>query len=108
MSIAIADLRTRATLEQPVDTVDSAGALLRTWTPVADVWAKVTPRNGAESFAAGAQESAIAYDATIRWRADASSPMRLRIGARALYIRAAFDPDGRKRFLVCRCEEIVA
>lgn len=102
------ELRTRATLETPVDSVDDAGALVRVWQPVALVWAKIAPRRGAESFASGAQESTLTSEVIVRWRPDVASPMRFRIGARALLIRAAFDPDGRRRCLVCACEEFSA
>lgn len=81
---------------------------MRVWTPLADIWAMIAPQRGSETFGADAQESVIAHQVTIRWRPDASSPMRFRLGSRALYIRAAFDPDARKRFLVCTCEEYAA
>ncbi len=102
------ELRTRATLETPVDSVDDAGALVRVWQPVAAVWAKIAPRRGANVFVAGGQESVLASEVVLRWRPDVASPMRFRVGARALLIRAAFDPDGRRRFLVCACEEFAA
>ena len=101
-------LRTRAVLEAPDDSVDDAGALVRIWRPVASIWAKVSPRRGAELFVAGAQESVLTSEVVVRWRPDIASPMRLRIGVRALSIRAAFDPDGARRFLVCVCEEFAA
>ena len=105
---ALAAMRSRVTLERPVDTPDDTGALTRVWTAVADVWAQITPVRGAENFAAGAQETSILHEATIRWRPDVVAPMRFRFGSRALYIRAAVDPDARRRTLVCRCEEFVA
>lgn len=105
---AAGELRARAVLEAPLDTVDDAGALTRVWQPVASVWAKVSPRRGAELFVAGEQESVLTSEVVLRWRPDVASPMRLRIGSRALLIRAAFDPDGRRRFLVCVCEEFAA
>ncbi len=102
------ELRTRAVLETPVDSTDDVGALVRAWQPVASVWAKVAPRRGAEVFVAGEQESVLTSEVVVRWRPDVASPMRFRIGARALLIRAAFDPDGHRRFLVCACEEFAA
>ena len=101
-------LRTRAVLEAPDDSVDDAGALVRIWRPVASIWAKVSPRRGAEVFVAGAQESVLTSEVVVRWRPDIASPMRLRVGERALLIRVAFDPDGHRRFLVCVCEEFAA
>lgn len=105
---AVGELRTRAILEAPADFVDDAGALVRAWQPLASVWLKISPRRGAEIFVAGEQESVVTFDVVMRWRLDVASPMRFRIGARALSIRAAFDPDGRRRFLVCVCEEFAA
>ena len=108
LRIVAAGLRSRVTLQPPVDTNDESGALVRIWTDVADLWAKIEPQRGAELFVAGEQQSVLAHLVTIRWRPDAASPMRLLLGSRALHIRAAFDPDGRKRFLVCRCDEYAA
>lgn len=102
------ELRTRAMLEAPDDSTDESGAIVRVWRPVASIWAKVSPRRGAELFVAGAQESVLTSEVVMRWRPDVASPMRLRIGARALSIRAAFDLDGSRRFLVCVCEEFAA
>ncbi|HRY02777.1 MAG TPA: phage head closure protein [Beijerinckiaceae bacterium] len=102
------ELRTRAILETPVDTVDESGALVRVWQSVASVWASVSPKRGAEFFVAGEQESVLTSEVVVRWRPEVASPMRFRIGARALLIRTAFDPDGRRRFLVCTCEEFSA
>lgn len=102
------ELRTRVVLEAPDDSTDDTGALVRAWRPVASIWAKVSPRRGAELFVAGAQESVLTSEVVVRWRPDVASPMRLRIGSRALVIRAAFDPDGARRFLVCVCEEFAA
>jgi SPP1 family predicted phage head-tail adaptor len=108
LRIDTAGLRSRVTLQSPSDSVDDSGALLRVWSDIADIWARIEPQRGAEIFVAGEQESVLAHLVTIRWRPDAASPMRLLLGSRALYIRAAFDPDGRKRFLVCRCDEYAA
>ncbi len=102
------ELRTRAVIEAPEDSVDDAGALVRVWRPVASVWAKASPRRGAEVFVAGGQESVLTSEVVVRWRPDIAGAMRFRIGSRALLIRAAFDPDGHRRFLVCVCEEFAA
>ncbi|MDE2363127.1 MAG: phage head closure protein [Hyphomicrobiales bacterium] len=108
LRIDTAGLRSRVTLQTPVDTADDSGALVRAWTPVADVWAKIEPQRGDETFVAGEQESVLVHRVTVRWRPDLASPMRFVLGSRALYVRAAFDPDGRKKFLVCRCDEYAA
>ena len=104
----LGQLRSRVTLETPVDSPDDTGALARVWTPVADLWAQISPQQGGEIFVAGAQETVLAHEVVIRWRPDVAAPMRFRLGARALYIRASFDPDQKRRRLVCRCEEYAA
>ena len=106
--IASGDMRSRVTLQTPVDSVDDSGALLRVWTSIVDVWAKIETQRGSELFVAGEQETVLAHLVTIRWRPDTASPMRFLLGSRALYIRAAFDPDSRRRHLVCRCDEYAA
>jgi SPP1 family predicted phage head-tail adaptor len=105
---ALGEMRSRVSLERPADAPDDTGALMRVWTEVADLWARIAPLRGAEFFSAGEQETVLAHEVTIRWRPDVAAPMRFRLGSRALYIRAAFDPDARRRTLVCRCEEYVA
>lgn len=108
LRIGPAGLRSRVTLQAPMDGVDDSGALTRVWTALADLWAKVEPQRGSEFFSTGAQETLLTHNVTIRWRPDLASPMRFLLGSRALYIRAAFDPDGRRKYMVCRCDEYAA
>jgi SPP1 family predicted phage head-tail adaptor len=103
---SIGALRQRMTLEAPVDTPDDSGAMTRSYAPLAQLWAKVTPLSGEARFVAEREEQAISSLALIRWRADVTSRMRLVAGARALLIHSVFDPDGRRRFLLCRCEQV--
>jgi SPP1 family predicted phage head-tail adaptor len=107
MSVAsIGALRQRVTLEAPVDTPDDSGSMTRSYAPLAQIWAKLTPLSGEARFVAEREEQAITCVVLIRWRADVTSRMRLVAGARALLIHSVYDPDGRRRFLLCRCEEI--
>ncbi len=108
MDVSIGAMRARLTLEAPSDPVDDAGAIQRTWIARGDVWAHLTPRKAAGEFVADAEGAAITWDVTMRWRSDVLAPMRLRCGTRILAIQAAFDPDSRRRILVCRCVETSA
>jgi SPP1 family predicted phage head-tail adaptor len=100
------DLRLRLTLEAPVDTIDDTGAMTRTYTPRAIVWAEVASSYGAARFLASRQEEAISHIVRIRWRDDVSNQMRFVLGVRRLLIHVAYDADERRRFLTCHCEEI--
>jgi SPP1 family predicted phage head-tail adaptor len=102
----IGELRQRMSLEAPVDTAQDSGSLARSYMSIGELWAKLTPLSGDAQFIAGRQEQAIEWLAQIRWRSDVTSEMRLVAGARRLRVKSAYDPDGRRRFLICRCEEI--
>lgn len=103
---SIGDMRLRMTIEAPIDTPDDSGSMTRTYAPLADVWAQITPLSGEARFVADRQEQSISCLARIRWRAGLTSQMRLVAGARKLLIHSVYDPDERRRFLVCRCEDI--
>lgn len=102
---AVSRLRTRVTLEAPLDVVDETGALQRSWIVVASPWVELAPRKTSGEYVAAEEGEAILWDVALRWRADIAPPMRFRYGARILAIRAAVDPDARRRTIVCRCEE---
>lgn len=102
----IGAMRARLQLQAPVDSIDETGAIARSWTTVAGVWAQLKPRAASGEFVAGEEGSIVTWDVFIRWRADVAAPMRFRIGGRTLAIRAAFDPELARRILVCRCEEM--
>jgi len=102
----IGAMRHRMSLEAPVDTADDSGAMTRGYVALGQIWAKLTPLSGEAQFIAGRQEQAIGWVAQIRWRSDVTSEMRLVAGARRLRVTSVHDPDGRRRFLICRCEEI--
>jgi SPP1 family predicted phage head-tail adaptor len=103
---SINELRARVALEAPVDAPDGAGGSTRRYEPVTRLWAAITPLAGAPHFIAQRQEQSITHRARLRWRSDLRIDMRLVLGARRLLIRAVYDEDERRRFLVCHCEEI--
>ena len=104
--VEIGELRRRVTLEAPIDALDDAGSTTRSYAPLGDIWAQVTPMRGESRFEASRQESSITHIVRIRWRDDVTSEMRFALGSRRLLIRAVFDPNERKAFLTCHCEEI--
>lgn len=46
----IGALRHRVTLEAPVDAPDGAGGYTRSFTPIANLWARITPSGAREDF----------------------------------------------------------
>lgn len=102
----IGGLNLRFAIERPVDAADDIGGASRTWTGVATVWGRLETQGGEAAFVAHRPESAISHRIVIRWRADITAALRLRLGARVFVINAATDPDGRRRFLRLQCDEI--
>lgn len=99
--------RARLTLEMPAETPDVLGGAALAFAPVATLWARIEARGGRERIAGAAVEGIIETRITLRWRADLDAGMRFSDGERRFLIRAVFDPDGRRRDLVCLCEEIM-
>lgn len=100
-------LRHKLILEAPTRTGDGGGGAEVSWHKVDDVWVEITPGQGAETFTAEKRTSHLSHTVTLRWRADLAPTQRLRTGTRVLEIEAVADPDGRRRWLQCRCTERV-
>ncbi|MCX7900044.1 MAG: phage head closure protein [Methylocystis sp.] len=107
-SATIGALRHRVTLEAPSDTPDGVGGFTRSYAAVTPLWARIEPVAAQENFLAQRQEQETTHRVTIRWRAGVTRSMRFDHRGRKLLIRSVVDPDERRRFLVCRCEEISA
>ncbi len=102
----IGDLRQRVTLEAPSDSADDAGGFARGFIPLATLWARVSAQQGDAAFVEERREQTVTHLVTIRWRADVTNDMRFTMGATVLTILAAYDSDGARRFLTCRCRQI--
>jgi SPP1 family predicted phage head-tail adaptor len=103
--LQIGRLRQRMTIERPVETPDGAGGVETAWQPVITIWAGVEWLGGEERWREGGPEQAGRWRVTMRWRAGVDAGMRLRLRERLFDIRAAADPDGAGRRLICLCEE---
>ncbi len=102
----IGAMRQRVTLEAPTDTQDGVGGFVRNYTPAAQLWAHIENLSAAEQFAEQRLEQSGKIAVTIRWRADVQSQMRFEFHGRKLVVRSVQDPDERRRFLRCLCEEL--
>lgn len=95
----------RAVLEENRGERDAMGGRAVRWAEVADISAHLEPaeRRGGERF--DRDEEVASFRVTLRHRDGVRRGMAFRFGQRRLVIRTVTDPDERRRYLVCRCEE---
>ncbi|KQP29442.1 phage head closure protein [Methylobacterium sp. Leaf100] len=106
--VPIGTRRRRFTLERPVEEPDGFGGVIRRYVPGPLVWGALESLSGPERVRGGRADAAETHRVRLAYRADVTPAMRLSTGPRRFAIRAAGDPDGRRRELVCRVEELVA
>ena len=102
-TISAGALRHRVELQSPIETADTGGSATTTWQTIATVWASVVPTRGTETIIADGEVGRTFYDVTIRHRSDIGTDHRIAHDNRHLQVLPAFDPDGTRRWLVCRC-----
>lgn len=72
------DLRERVTLQKPVvSSSTQSGAGTITFSPLADIWAKVEPVDGTETLEADSIASIVSYKLGIRWFPGIAPKMRV-------------------------------
>ncbi|OJF95896.1 phage head closure protein [Pararhizobium antarcticum] len=98
-------LSARLELEMPQPVTDGQGGIVAGYAIVASLWAMIEPVAMPDREQADRAVFSITHRITIRFRDDVTAGMRFRKGARLFIIRAHSDPDERRRYLVCRCEE---
>ena len=105
MSIAIAELRRRLTIEAASDVPDGAGGVVRTWAPIDAIFARIEPRRRRESNDDGRMVGLVTHCVTIRRRDDIDGRVRFVGDGKTYRIVAVEDADPQRRFLDCWCEE---
>lgn len=103
----IGRMRDRVSIQSETRTSDGRGGYTKTWTTLATVWAQISPLRAAEQVEAGALQGVTVFRATIRYRDDVTTPMRVLWGSRVFNIRGITNTDERKRFTELLCEEKV-
>ncbi|SFG42871.1 phage head closure protein [Methylobacterium gossipiicola] len=106
--IPIGARRRRFVLERPVEESDGFGGTLRRFVPGPLLWGSLEAIGAPERVRGGRADAVETHRVRLAYRPDVSPPMRLAAGPRRFAIRAAADPDGRGRELVCRVEELIA
>lgn len=108
MALAIGARRRRFVLELPQEQPDGFGGVLVSYAAGPQLWGAIEALGGTERVRAGREESVVTHRIRLRYRDGVTAAMRLTAGLRRFAIRAAEDPDGRSRDLVCHVEEITA
>jgi SPP1 family predicted phage head-tail adaptor len=98
----------RFVLELPLERPDGFGGVIRSYAPGPQVWGAMEMLSGAERVQADRPEQSLTHKITLRYREGVTGAMRLTAGLRRFTIKAASDPDGSRRNLVCLVEEIRA
>jgi len=105
---ATGDLRHRLVIEAGQRSDDGGGGALVNWVTVATVWGAVIPLAGREAVSAERLAGQVSHRIVVRYRDDVTPSMRIRQGARSFRIMVTLDPDQRRHWLHCLCEEEVA
>lgn len=104
--LPVGQRRTRVEVLVPAETPDGFGGVRRTWSVRQSIWAAVEPLRADETARASSPGQLVTHRVTLRWASAVDGSMRLRRGARLFAVRTVYDPDERRRDLVCLCEEV--
>jgi SPP1 family predicted phage head-tail adaptor len=107
-SIPIGARARRFVLELPLERPDGFGGVIRSYAPGPQVWGAIEMISGVERVRADRPEQSLTHKVTMRYRDGVTGAMRLTSGLRRFAIRAASDPDGTRRDLVCLVKEMKA
>ena len=99
-------LKSRLTLEAPVESADGAGGVTRSYSAVATLWADVMPVSATRAIEAERAGAHVTHRIQIRFSNDITTRHRFRDGAHIFRIVSLRDRDGRKRFLAIEAEEM--
>lgn len=103
----IGQRRRRFVLERPIENPDGFGGTLRRYVAGPLLWGAITPLGAAERVRGGRSDLRATHRVRLAYRDGITPAMRLVAGPRRFAIRAAGDPDGRRRDLLCEVEELV-
>jgi SPP1 family predicted phage head-tail adaptor len=102
--MAPGELNRRLELREPVETPDGVGGVMRTYTFVAQLWAKVEPVSARRVFVADAAIAPITHRIIVRRRSALTTRHCLADGT-TIYRIVTIRPDATRRFLVIGAEE---
>ena len=101
----IGSLTDRVALARKVDVSEPEGGTLITYVPVTSLWARVRALSARASSQAEARGSRQSHDIVVRFRTDIAPGDRFTWRGRSLAVLGTEDPDVRRAWIACRCEE---
>jgi SPP1 family predicted phage head-tail adaptor len=90
----------RIELQYPVETRDSMGGIVRTWTTSATVWAQVSPMTSREVVASGQVEGRTSHFIKIRHYSALRQSWRVKYGSRIFNIAGVRNVDERGKVMI--------
>jgi SPP1 family predicted phage head-tail adaptor len=102
----IGSRRTALALENLAETPNALGGASLGWQAIGTLWGAVEFTAGKEMGEGGQTIGPRTGRVTLPFREGIDARHRFRLGTRVLEITAAFDPDGRRRQLVCLVREV--
>lgn len=108
--IRAGDLRRRVSVQRRDVGQDDLGQPIETWATLFKAWADISPLSGKELMAAGAIQSAVTHEITMRYRPELADPKtvaqyRVLYGTRVFNIHASLNQDERNRAVILQAEE---
>jgi len=101
-------MRHKVELRRVSWTPDGLGGHAEAWRTYATVHAAVEPIRGDESYVGQQLHPGVVYRITTRWRPDIKTEeTRVLHDGREYDIRAVYDPDGARRWLVLEVAEVI-
>ncbi len=100
-------LRHRLRLEASNEVSDEIGGFSINWQLISNVWASIEPTSSFQISNIGNLQSIATHTISIRWRADCHPEMRFVKNSREFIIITVTDPDETRRYLRCKCEEVI-
>lgn len=101
----IGSLTDRVALARKVDVSEPEGGTLTSYVPVTSLWARVRALSARQAALAEARGTSQSHEVVVRFRADIAPGDRFTWRGRRLAVLGTEDPDGRRAWLACRCEE---
>ncbi|CAN7179924.1 phage head closure protein [Pararhizobium sp. LjRoot255] len=95
----------RLELETREEVSDGQGGGVTGFAVVTSLWARIVPVSARDEERADEEVFAVTHRIWIRFREDLVAGMRFRKGGRLFALRAWYDPDETRRYLVCQCAE---
>ncbi len=99
------DLRRLVRLWKPERTADAGGAAQTSFEDMGADHAAVRLRSQAERVSDARADGVATHEIRLRHREDIAGGWRIAGGAKSYRVLAAADPDGRRRWTQCLCEE---